>query len=102
MCRLQKKCKGECVYTTIIALQFVEKAYRTKEKLDALMNEMESMKNVLKNIVSLTKDRPFPVPLNRILHDTFKCGSCHSVPITPSVFVTKCCKDNFMQKGMRE
>ena len=65
---------------------------RTEEKLDALMREVENIKDSMKDIVSLTKNTPVPVALKRILRDTFKCTICHSVPIRPPVIITKCCK----------
>ena len=50
---------------------------RTEEKLDAVMHEVESIKDSMKDIVSLSKNTPAPVALKRILRDTFKCSICH-------------------------
>ena len=65
---------------------------RTEEKLDDLMHEVENLNDSLKDIVSLTKNSPFPVKPKSILRDTFKCTIFHVVPFRPPAIVIKCSK----------
>ena len=82
----QEEHSGEYLYISFV-LQFEENSddesfapptrQRTEEKLDALMHEVENVNDSLKDIVSLTKNSPFPVALKRILWDTFKSTINH-------------------------
>ena len=61
--------------------------------LQRLNDEVASIRDIMVDMMSLTADTNLPIGLRRILRDTFKCQICHSVPITPPVIVTKCCRN---------
>ena len=44
-------------------------------------------------MMTLTANCNLPLGLKQIVRDTFKCYVCHSVPVKPPIFVTKCCKN---------
>ena len=63
-----------------------------ENKLDLALCELEGVKSVVDNIMSVTKDSPIPLGLRNILRDTLTCRICLSAPIVPPVVITKCCK----------
>ena len=68
------------------------KISRTEEKLDSLLDSIDSVKETLGDVMALSKDTPIPLGLKRLLRDTFRCIICRTVPVQPPVIVTKCCK----------
>ena len=45
-----------------------------------------------KRFYILTEKAKLPIGLERVLRDVFQCKICLSVPITPPVIMSKCCK----------
>ena len=63
-----------------------------KPKLDKMVETIGDDVSVIRDMMTLTANCNLPLGLKRIVHDTFKCYICHSVPIKPLIIVTKCCK----------
>lgn len=63
-----------------------------ENKLDIVLSDLESVKSVVDDIMSVTKDSSIPLGLKKILRDTLKCRICLSAPIVLPVVITKCCK----------
>lgn len=61
-------------------------------KLDLLMDDMDSIKESIHSIFSLTKDSKIPMGLKKVMKETFKCAICMATPCRPPLIVTKCCK----------
>ena len=68
------------------------KRLRTENKLDLVLDSMDSIKETLSDVMSLTKDTRIPIGLKRLMRDAFKCNICQSIPVRPPVIITKCCK----------
>ena len=68
------------------------KQLRTENKLDLVLDSMDSVKETLSDVMSLTKDTRIPIGLKRLMRDAFKCNICQSIPVRPPVIITKCCK----------
>ena len=63
------------------------KRERKEDKLETLISEVGSIKETLTDMFSLTENSCIPVGLKCILHDTFKCTTCHRVPIRPPAVI---------------
>ena len=63
-----------------------------ENKLNFVLSDLEGVKSVVDDIMSVTKDSTIPLGLKKILRDTLKCRICLSAPIVPPVVITKCCK----------
>ena len=65
-----------------------------KPKLDKMVETIRDdvlvIRETVTDMMTLTANCNLPMGLKQIVHDTFKCYICHSVPVKP---VTKCCKN---------
>ena len=66
---------------------------KAEDKVQLLLDEMTSTKELLIEMATLTADAQLPISFKRLISDTFKCCICHSVPMKPPVIVAKCCKN---------
>ena len=64
----------------------------TSRAMNTLVDEVQSVKETLLDMMSLGSSTTLPLGLKRLFRETFKCHICHSVPIRPPVIVTRCCK----------
>ena len=62
------------------------------DKLETILHNVESIKESLSDIFSLSENSCVPLGLKRVIRDTFQCTICRQVPIHPPVIITKCCK----------
>lgn len=60
--------------------------------LTTMQNDIESIKDSITEITSLSVNTKVPLGLLRILQSTFKCHICHTVPIKPPIILMKFCK----------
>lgn len=65
---------------------------KQQKKLDALTEEVSMIKEMLKDLVEVTKGIPVPVPILKLMKDAFKCNVCLTFPIVPPVIATTCCE----------
>ena len=65
---------------------------KNKDKLDELISHVSEIKESLDNVMTLTEETPIPLPLKRILQDSFTCVVCHASPMKPPILISKCCK----------
>ena len=63
-----------------------------EDKLNTLIDEVNSLKENVSDVMQLSKESKIPLGLKRIVRDSFKCKICHAVPINPPVIMSKCCK----------
>lgn len=63
-----------------------------EKKLNMLMCDVGELKSAVSDILTLSKETKIPLGLHRMLCDTLKCKICPSVPMTPPIIVSKCCK----------
>ena len=69
-----------------------KKKFPLENKIDALFNEIDDLKSKVDVVVNVTKEVNVPLPLVRMMQETFKCTICHEVPAKPPLIVSKCCK----------
>jgi hypothetical protein len=62
------------------------------EKMNVLTDEVSGLKEIVSDIMKLTKDSEIPLGLKKTVGDTFKCKICHTSPIKPPIIISKCCK----------
>lgn len=63
-----------------------------EDKVDVLTGEVQSLRNIVMQVMDLTKVNNIPIALIRTICDTFQCRICHSIPLKPPAIVTRCCK----------
>ena len=63
-----------------------------EKKLNMLMCDVGELKSAVSDILTLSKETKIPLGLHQMLRDTLKCKICLSVPMTPPIIVSKCCK----------
>lgn len=63
-----------------------------EKKLNMLMCDVGELKSAVSDILTLSKETKIPLGLHWMLRDTLKCKICLSVPMTPPIIVSKCCK----------
>lgn len=60
--------------------------------MSKMMEEMQDLKKVVTDTVTLTKECKIPLPVLRMMRDSFKCKICHTIPCKPPLIISKCCK----------
>ena len=63
-----------------------------EKKLTVLMNDVDELKNAISDMLTLNKEARIPLGLHWLLCYTLKCKICLSVPMTPPIIISKCCK----------
>ena len=65
-----------------------------KPKLDkmveAIGHDVSAIRETMADMITIGNCN---LPLKRVVHDTFKCYICHSVPVKPPIIITKCCEN---------
>ena len=56
-----------------------------------MAKKVDEIHGMLKDIMTVNKDTPLPLGLQKVLHDTFKCSICQQT-VRPPVIITKCCR----------
>ena len=70
----------------------LKESRNVEKKLNMLMCDVGELKSAVSDILTLSKETKIPLGLHRMLCDTLKCKICPSVPMTPPIIVSKCCK----------
>ena len=63
-----------------------------EKKLNVLIDDVGELKNAISDMLTLNKEARIPLGLHRLLRDTLKCKICLSVPMTPPIIISRCCK----------
>ena len=63
-----------------------------ESKVDDIKEDVESIKDVIQDILHLNEKSNIPVGLQRIIRDAFQCKICLTIPVKPPVIMSKCCK----------
>ena len=71
------------VYSTVLTLDY---------KVEEMKEDRDTVKDAVQEILHLNSKAKLPIGLQRVLRDMFQCKICLSVPITPPVNMSKCCK----------
>ena len=64
----------------------------TNTKIEKVAREVGSLKSLLTDVVTITKEMKVPLGLMNMMRSNFKCQICHRIPLCPPVIVSKCCK----------
>ena len=70
----------------------VMRVERIESNVEDLLNEVDSVKTSINDILHLNERSKVPVGLQRLMRDTFQCKICLCTPIKPPVIMSKCCK----------
>ena len=65
---------------------------RIEMKVDDVKEDIDNVKEAVKDIMHLNDKAKIPMGLQRIIRDTFQCKICLRIPIRPPVIMSKCCK----------
>ena len=65
---------------------------RIESKVDDVKEDIDAMKETMKDILHLNDKAKIPMGLQRIIRDTFQCKICLRIPIRPPVIMSMCCK----------
>ena len=63
-----------------------------ESQMTKMLEEMRDLKKVVTDSFTLTKECKIPLPLLRMMRDSFKCKICHNIPCKPPLIVSRCCK----------
>ena len=69
-----------------------KKKHHLEDKLNTVLEEVASLKDVVTDAVDLTKEAKIPIALIWLMRDNFKCRMCLRIPLKLPVIVSKCCK----------
>lgn len=61
-------------------------------KMAAVLDEIDNLKAVITDTLTLTRECGIPLPFMRMMRDSFKCKICHKTPPKPPLIASKCCK----------
>lgn len=64
----------------------------TNTKIEKVAREVDSLKSLVTDVVTITKEMKVPLGLMNMMRSNFKCQICHCIPLCPPVIVSKCCK----------
>ena len=70
----------------------VMRVERIESNVEDLLQEVDSMKTSINDILHLNERSKVPVALQRLMQDAFQCKICLCTPIKPPVIMSKCCK----------
>ncbi len=70
----------------------VMRVERIESNVEDLLQEVDSMKASINDILHLNERSKVPVALQRLMRDAFQCKICLCTPIKPPVIMSKCCK----------
>ena len=61
-------------------------------KVNDVREEIDTMKDDIKDILHLNEKSKIPMGLQKIVRDAFQCKICLCIPTHPPVIMSKCCK----------
>ena len=70
----------------------VMRVERIESNVEDLLQEVDSMKTSINDILHLNERSKVPVALQRLMRDAFQCKICLCTPTRPPVIMSKCCK----------
>ena len=68
------------------------KISRIESKVNDVREDVDAMKEAIKDILHLNENSKRPMGLQRLICDAFQCKVCLAIPIKPPVIMSKCCK----------